>query len=160
MKSIIFKVCFLIFVIGAIVLRWVDSPPPGIIAFELSRTIANANDMVAQWKALDAIPLKKFSLLFDYVFIFGYAGALFIILQEWWKKTNKQWIYFISFVPVLAGILDGIENIGLLQIVYGSGTQFSASLAFYCASIKFIILLPSIMFSLYYLYTKWRNSIA
>tara|TARA_Y100000385_G_C12709402_1_gene473935 strand:- start:111 stop:593 length:483 start_codon:yes stop_codon:yes gene_type:complete len=159
MKSTSFKVCFLIVVIGAIILRWVDSPPPGIIAFELSRTIENANDMVAQWEELDAIPLKKFSLLFDYVFIFGYAGTLFIILQEWWKKTGKQWIYFMSLVPVLAGILDGIENLGLLQIVYGSGNQFVTSLAFYCASTKFIMLLPSIMFSLYYLYAKWRASI-
>ena len=159
MKSTSFKVCFLIVVIGALILWWADTPPPGIIAFELSRTIENANDMVAQWETLDAIPLKKFSLLFDYVFIFGYAGALFIILQEWWGKTEKQWIYYLSFLPVVAGILDGIENLGLLQIVYGYGTQFSASLAYYCASIKFIMLLPSIMFSLYYLYAKWRASI-
>ena len=120
----------MIVVIGALILWWADTPPPGIIAFELSRTIENANDMVAQWETLDAIPLKKFSLLFDYVFIFGYAGALFIILQEWWGKTEKQWIYYLSFLPVVAGILDGIENLGLLQIVYGSGTQFAASLAF------------------------------
>ena len=149
----------MIVVIGALILWWADTPPPGIIAFELSRTIENANDMVAQWETLDAIPLKKFSLLFDYVFIFGYAGALFIILKEWWGKTEKQWIYYLSFLPVVAGILDGIENLGLLQIVYGYGTQFSASLAYYCASIKFIMLLPSIMFSLYYLYAKWRASI-
>tara|TARA_B100000497_G_scaffold124421_1_gene158890 strand:- start:678 stop:1160 length:483 start_codon:yes stop_codon:yes gene_type:complete len=159
MKSTSFKVCFLIVVIGALILRWADNPPPGIIAFELSRTIENANKMVAQWETLDAIPLKKFSLLFDYVFIFGYAGALFVILQEWWKKTGTQWIYYLSFLPVLAGILDGIENLGLLQIVYGSGTQFAASLAFYCASTKFILLLPSLMFSVYYLYVKWRASI-
>ena len=149
----------MIVVIGALILWWADTPPPGIIAFELSRTIENANDMVAQWETLDAIPLKKFSLLFDYVFIFGYAGALFIILQEWWGKTEKQWIYYLSFLPVVAGILDGIENLGLLQIVYGSGTQFAASLAFYCASIKFIMLLPSIMFSVYYLFAKRRASI-
>lgn len=159
MKSSLFKVCFLIVVIGAIALRWADSPPPGIVAFELSRTIENANNMVSQWETLDAIPLKKFSLLFDYVFIFGYAGTLFVILQEWWGKTGKQWIYYMSFLPVLAGILDGIENLALLQIVYGSGTQLAASLAFYCASIKFILLLPTMMFSIYYLYVKWRASI-
>lgn len=157
MKTLTFKVCFVIFIIGAIVLRWVDNPPPGIIAFELAGTIENANQMVAQWEALNAIPLKKFSLFFDYIFILGYAGSLFLVFQEWWKRTDKKWIMYFSYVPILAGILDGIENLGLLQIIYGEGTQFSASLAFYCASVKFALLLPSILLMLYYLFVKWRN---
>ena len=152
MKSTAFKVCFVIFVIGAIVLRYVDKPGPGIIAFELAHTLEVANDMVAQWEALDAIPLKKFSLFFDYIFIIGYAGSLFLVLQDWWSKSQKTWLKYMQYVPILAGILDGIENIGLLQIVYHQGTQFSASLAFYCASIKFIILVPAVILVLYRLY--------
>jgi hypothetical protein len=58
----------------------------------------------------------------------------------------------MQYVPILAGVLDGIENIGLLQIVYHQGTQFSASLAFYCASIKFIILVPAVLLVLYRFY--------
>lgn len=157
MKTKTFKICFIIFVIGAIILRWVDKPEPGIIAFELAKTIENANNMVAQWEALDAVHLKKFSLFFDYIFIIGYAGSLFIVLREWWRKSGKKWVYYMSFVPIAAGVLDGVENLGLLQIVYGNGTQFSASLAYYCASVKFIILLPSILCALYYLFLKWRG---
>ena len=141
MKSTAFKVCFIILVIGAIVLRYVDNPGPGIIAFELAHKLEVANDMVAQWEALEVILLKKFSLFFDYIFIIGYAGSLFLVLQDWWRKSHKNWLKFMQYVPILAGVLDGIENIGLLQIVYHQGTQFSASLAFYCASIKFIIFL-------------------
>ena len=152
MKSTAFKVCFIIFVIGAILLRYVDKPGPGIIAFELARTLEDANNMVAQWEALDAVPLKKFSLFFDYIFIIGYAGSLFLVLQDWWRKSQKTWLKYIQYVPILAGVLDGIENIGLLQIVYHQGTQFSASLAFYCASIKFIILVPAVLLVLYRLY--------
>ena len=152
MKSTAFKVCFVIFVIGAIVLRYVDNPGPGIIAFELAHKLEVANDMVAQWEALDVIPLKKFSLFFDYIFIIGYAGSLFLVLQDWWRKSHKNWLKFMQYVPILAGVLDGIENIGLLQIVYHQGTQFSASLAFYCASIKFIILVPAVLLVLYRLY--------
>jgi hypothetical protein len=159
MKSTLFKVCFVICVVGAVVLRWVDKPEPGIIAFELAKTIDNANAMVATWEAADALGQKKFSLYFDYIFIIGYAGSLFIILREWWAKNDKQWIYYLGFLPILAGILDGIENFGLLQIVYHQGNQFSASLAFYCASVKFAILLPSILGALYYLVLKYLKKI-
>lgn len=152
MKSTAFKVCFIILVIGAIVLRYVDNPGPGIIAFELAHKLEVANDMVAQWEALDVIPLKKFSLFFDYIFIIGYAGSLFLVLQDWWRKSHKNWLKFMQYVPILAGVLDGIENIGLLQIVYHQGTQFSASLAFYCASIKFIILVPAVLLVLFRFY--------
>lgn len=152
MKSTAFKVCFIIFVIGAIVLRYVDNPGPGIIAFELAHKLEVANDMVAQWEALDVIPLKKFSLFFDYIFIIGYAGSLFLVLQDWWRKSHKNWLKFMQYVPILAGVLDGIENIGLLQIVYHQGTQFSASLAFYCASIKFILLVPAVLSVLFRFY--------
>ncbi len=158
MRSIWFKVCFVIFVVGAIVLSWVDNAGPSIIAFELAKTIENANAMVAAWQELDVVHLKKFSLFFDYVFIIGYAGSLYFILQEWWLKSGKKWVYIFSFIPILAGILDGIENFGLLQIIYNHGSQFSASLAFYCASIKFAILLPSILGAVYYLFLKWKMS--
>lgn len=157
MKSTAFKVCFVIFVIGAVVLRYVDKPGPGIIAFELAHSIELSNDMVAQWEALDAIPLKKFSLFFDYIFIIGYAGSLFLVLQDWWRKSQKTWLKYMQYVPIAAGILDGIENIGLLQIIYHNGSQFSASLAFYCASIKFIILIPSVLLVLYRVYRLTKS---
>lgn len=159
MNSTLFKVCFLIFVLGAIILRWVDKAEPGIIAFELAQTIDNANAMVSSWEAQDVLGQKKFSLYFDYIFILGYAGSLFIILKEWWTKTEKKWIYYLSFLPILAGILDGIENFGLLQIVYHQGSQFYASLAFYTASVKFAILLPSILGALYYVALKYMKKV-
>lgn len=159
MKSTLFKICFVIFVIGAIILRWVDQVEPGIIPFELAKTIANSNSMVATWEAAGALGHKKFSLYFDYLFIFGYAGSLFIILREWWEKIDKKWLYYLSFLPIIAGVLDGIENFGLLQIVYHSGNQFSASLAFYCASVKFILLLPSILAAVYYLALKYLKKV-
>lgn len=155
MNSSLFKICFFITIIGAIILRWVDQVEPGIIPFELAKTLDNANAMVAQWEAAGAIPQKKFSLYFDYIFIFGYAGSLFIILKEWYQKTDKKILFYLSFLPVVAGVLDGIENLGLLKIIYNEGTQFYASLAFYCASVKFIILLPSILLALYYLFKKF-----
>lgn len=157
MNSTLFKVCFFITVIGAIILRWVDQVEPGIIPFELAKTLENANAMVAQWEVQGALPQKKFSLYFDYIFIFGYAGSLFIILKEWYQKTDKKILFYLSFLPIIAGALDGIENLGLLKIIYKQGTQFYASLAFYCASVKFIILLPSILLALYYLYKKFMK---
>lgn len=156
MRSIWFKVCFVITIIGGIILLWVDKVQPGIIAFELAKTIENANSMVAIWKNADVIPLKKFSLYFDYIFIIGYAGTLYLLLHDLWQQTSSKWVRYLSFFPIIAGVLDGIENLGLLQIVYDQGTQFSASLAYYCASIKFALLVPSILGAIYRLSRSWR----
>lgn len=154
MNSLTFKICFFTTIVGAIILKLVDFAEPGIIPFELAGTIDKSNSMVLSWQAQNAIPFKKFSLFFDYIFIVGYAGSLHIIIKEWWQKSDKQWIYYLSVLPLLAGILDGVENIGLIKIIYLNGTQFDASLAFFCASIKFIILIPSILAALYYLVIK------
>ncbi len=154
MKTLTFKICFFITIVGGIILKLVDFAEPGIIPFELARTIENANEMVASWQAQEAISYKKFSLYFDYLFIVGYAGSLHLIIKEWWQKSDQQWIYYLSVLPLLAGILDGVENLGLLKIVYLNGTQFNASLAFFCASVKFLILIPSLLGALYYLVLK------
>lgn len=159
MKTLTFKICFAIFVIGAVILKLVDFADPGIIPFELAKTIENSNAMVLSWQNQNAIPYKKFSLYFDYIFIIGYAGSLYIILNEWWQKTDKKWIYYLSFLPILAGVLDGIENIGLIQIIHLNGTQFHASLAFYFASVKFIILIPAVIGVLYYLAINYLRKI-
>jgi hypothetical protein len=159
MKSIRFKICFTTFVVGAIILTWVDQVKPSIIAFELARTIENAYNMLEIWESAGVLHLKKFSLYFDYVFILGYAGSLFIVWREWWRETDKKWVYYLGFLPVIAGFLDGIENFGLLQIVYYQGTQFSASLAFCCASVKFILLVPSILGALYYLALNYMKKV-
>lgn len=156
MQSIWFKICLLITIIGGIILLWVDKVQPGIIAFELAKTIENANSMVVIWKNADVIPLKKFSLYFDYIFIIGYAGTLYILLEDLWQKTSLKWVRYLSFLPIVAGVLDGIENLGLLQIVYDQGTQFSASLAYYCASTKFALLVPSILGGIYRLSRSLR----
>lgn len=145
MNTSSFKICIVIFAIGAVVLRWIDSTPPGIVEFELARSIENANQMVSAWEAADVIPQKKFSILFDYLFIVGYAGSIFLILKEWFNKTGKTWVQVLMYLPILAGILDAVENFGLWQIVNHNGNQFYASLAFYTASIKFLILIPSVL---------------
>ncbi len=159
MNSFSFKICILIFAIGAVVLRWIDSTPPGIIEFELAKTIENANQMVSTWEAADVLPQKKFSILFDYLFIVGYAGSIFLILKEWFDKTGKIGVQILRYLPILAGILDAIENFGLWQIVSHNGNQFYASLAFYSASIKFLLLIPSVLGVMYFVSLKFIKKI-
>jgi hypothetical protein len=123
------------------------------------KAIENANQMVSAWEAADVLPQKKFSILFDYLFIVGYAGSIFLILKESFDKTGKIWVKILMYLPILAGILDAIENFGLWQIVSHNGNQFYASLAFYSASIKFLLLIPSVLGVMYFVSLKFLKKI-
>jgi len=159
MKSKSFIIYFGIFVVGSIVMKYLDATPPGIIAFELAKTIENANAMVASWDSQGVLSFKKFSLYFDFIYMIGYGGSLFFVLKEWGIKSDMLWVYYLKYLPIMAVLLDVIENLALFKIVYLTGTQFHASVSFYCASAKFIILFPCVLASLYYMLTNFLRKV-
>ena len=52
-------------------------------------------------------------LFFDFLFIVGYAGSLFFIIKEWWLNSDKQWLYYVSFIPKLLNTFRPIFILGM-----------------------------------------------
>ena len=46
----------------------------------------------------------------------------------------------LSWSQLIAGLLDGIENLALIQLLFHSQNDFYPALAKYCAITKFIII--------------------
>jgi hypothetical protein len=117
--------------------------PDGIVSFELAKTLEQSTNILNSWDAKAKI-YAALSLGIDYLFMVAYGsffGLAVLLLAEklpsgFLKKTAK----IMAFVILLAALLDGIENFGLFQLLINTPTQSMASLAFYCASIKFGLL--------------------
>ncbi len=113
----------------------------GIIAFELAGNLSASNNIIQKWESQNLIHLASFSLGFDYLFMLFYVSFLAIwtsILSDgFYKKSFKIIAEIVISTFVIAGILDGIENYALLNLLQGDLTRDWPFIAFYSASIKF-----------------------
>lgn len=159
-KLLIFSVLF--FAIMAALMMYFDTPlqnekaPHGIISFEFAKTADNASDMLKSWETpAHALASAEKSLWFDYIFMIAYALGLSLIIHlvitKIWKDPED--LYYRLGVSLLwsvffAAFLDAIENLGLLQLFYGSTNEKWASLAFATASLKFVIIVHCLLYVL------------
>ena len=54
----------------------------------------------------------------------------------------------IAFMQILAGIFDGIENYGLIRLLFGSDNATFAAMAFFFATLKFTFIVMGILYFL------------
>ena len=138
------------------VMRYLDSflitdlSPNGIISFELakdeflSRAIINSWDETARTAA-------GISMGLDYIFLVVYSLFIAVLIQKLnislWKNSS---IYVLGRILVIAilitAISDAIENVALIKLLLGDINEIWSSIAFYFASLKFILILCCIIY--------------
>lgn len=137
-----------------------NASPYGIIDFELAfnmetiRTIFiawDANPIIFEEQTL-GVYLDSFLYIPSYVLLIG--GIILWFSRKYSGKVNTIGHYF-TLIPLIAGICDIVENIGLLYMLdkYFSYIKLTADAAIplitsVFASIKFILLIVSISFGL------------
>jgi hypothetical protein len=153
--------------------------PNGIVSFELARTSARAQTIVDVWTSrtviytdgenqnavtaqpgepftYNPIPIihVSFGLGIDYLFIPLYAFALAFgsLLAAgrhsgWFKSIGAA----AGYGAFAAASFDAVENYALLQILLNKIQSPYPEIAFYCASIKFGLLI----FGLLYMLAGW-----
>lgn len=158
-----FSKYFKYFLVGTIlcivILRFMDKPNPGIIAFEFAKTLDNANNMIAIWADAGAENRKIAGNFFDYIFMLCYGGSLFLFYKAWYNYKPQIIFKVLMYFALLAPLLDAVENYGLLKLQFKTGTDFHAQLAYYCASTKFILLIPCILGLLYWIVLRLMKKI-
>ena len=127
-----------------------DTCKGGIISFELAKDLETAGLYLNSWGEKGKIAVS-IGLGFDFLFPIAYTFLIGILIHKLntrlWRDTS-----FLGFgnaliwITFLAGIFDYIENIGLINLVLGNMEQFWVSVAFYFATIKFIIILIGILY--------------
>lgn len=118
----------------------------GIVSLELARTPQKANTIIDSWGD-NGKGIALFSLGLDYLFIAAYTATLWLFCRffaqslreknEFLSKTGN----FLSWLVILAGILDVIENQLLLIMLLSEPSDMATATATLAASGKFVLLL-------------------
>ena len=125
--------------------------PNGIVSFELAKDINTSISIVSSWD-LNAKINAGLSLGIDFLYLFIYsiffATSCFLISQIYFNKNN--WMYktglILTKLQFVAAFFDAIENIALIKLLIGSNNGIYSSIAFYFASIKFLIIAIGIVY--------------
>ena len=132
------------------VLHWLDTfmiseeMPDGIIGFELVKNIHDARIMLDVWGDTGRIA-AAFSLGIDYLFLISYSLFLGLLSFHFARKFEgrlrllSKTGYFMSWLIIVAGIYDAIENFALLKIMLGCQLSIWAITAWFFATVKFAI---------------------
>jgi hypothetical protein len=145
-----------------------SSAPNGIVSFELAGSVSQARVITDEWKQSSMLVsdvagqpnpeivnvpyvFAAFGLGVDYLFMPVYAfalafGTLFV--------TNKHtgWLRSLGAVAgygaFAAALFDAVENYALFQILLNRIVSPYPEIAYYCASIKFGLLIFGLMYAL------------
>jgi hypothetical protein len=100
--------------------------PMGILDLEFAYTISKTTTVINAWapaNGLDNISRAKINTYWDFVFLFFYAGLLFIACKKI-STTGKGPFAnagnIIAKAALVAGFLDILENAGMLFSLYGN----------------------------------------
>lgn len=135
-----------------VILRWQGKElvtaltPAGILALEFANTPEKLASILAIWNK----ETVQNNILIDFLFVIAYTW--FFILGV--AKSTSQWThpFMRQFgatgirMAFLAGILDIVENILMLQSIHGHYSLSSLQLTWYCAVIKFGIVILLLLF--------------
>jgi len=165
-KRFFFTFLFLTLILFG-VFRVLDQPlrtpaaPAGIVSFELARTPEQASNIMISWSkvkyqqsdnfTVKAYPFAVFGLGLDYLFMPVYALALaFGTLlaaekHEGWFKSLGAVAGYGAFV---AAAFDAVENYELFQVLLGKVFSPYPEIAFYCASVKFGLLIFGFVYAI------------
>ena len=133
--------------------------PQGIISFEFAATPERAQEMLDSWSP-DARIRAGFIQGLDFLFPIAYSTtvALGCVMAAGVITRRGQAISrlgaWLAWGLWLAAVLDYIENIGLLFILFGIVQSPYPQIAAVCASIKFALLAIGLVYSFYGLALK------
>jgi hypothetical protein len=121
-----------------------NEAPFGIVSFEFSGDMLKAQKIIDSW-GIQGMIYAGLNLGLDYLFLIAYslmlASCSLLITEKLKGKLELMQVtgYTIAIGSLLAGFLDAIENVALISILVGNGSDFWAQLALLCAIPKFIL---------------------
>ncbi len=146
-------VFFLLVAFG--VISWLNAPletneaPLGIISLELAGTLARAQEIVLSWRG-DGHIYAALSIGFDYLFLVLYSCTIALGCALLAKKLRLRSTAMavagvaLAWLMLAAGLMDSIENYGLIQILLGTSNNSWPTLVRWLAIPKFIIVILAV----------------
>lgn len=129
-----------------------EEAPFGILSFEFPRDVAEARRMIASWSPSARIN-AGFSLGFDYLFMVLYPLAIalgcVLVTGAGFRGARVRALGTVmAWLPLAAGLLDAVENLALIKLLFGSTSEVWPVVARWCAGPKFALVGVSLLFLL------------
>jgi hypothetical protein len=130
-----------------------QSAPLGIVDFEFAGELAAAERMLESWGETGRAR-AGLSLGLDYLFLLLYASVLALACAGMARGLSPHWRaaaaagVVLAWGQLAAGLLDGVENFALIQLLLDSDGAAWAPLAWWCAAAKFSLLAAGLAYLL------------
>ncbi|TAH10311.1 MAG: hypothetical protein EAZ12_05005 [Sphingobacteriia bacterium] len=115
--------------------------PGGILNLEFANSPAKLMEVLNAWD----LSIAKQNIWIDFLFIPSYVLLFSMIAAICSNKWQNMLLFrtgtLLAKAAFAAGILDIAENLLMLQSIAGNYTPSSLWLTYYCAGVKFFILL-------------------
>ena len=121
-----------------------------IVSFELAKTPEAASKIIKEWEENDLIIKVKKSIYLDFGFLFLYSLSIALGCLVISAFTRNHFLIqtgsVVSLIVPFAGLFDVIENLAMLKTLSGEVTMLPVAITFWFASIKFFIVVVSLVF--------------
>jgi hypothetical protein len=126
--------------------------PSGIVSFEFAGDLLHAQGIMASWGHPGRV-YAGLSLGLDYLYLVLYAGttALGCGLVAGRLTRRVRWLgglgAVLSWAPLLAALLDAIEDYALIRVLLGSTAPAWPIVAWWCAGPKFLLVAAGLLYA-------------
>jgi hypothetical protein len=121
-----------------------------IIRFEFAGTQVRVEALLLEWQQKNWIGLAKHSVYLDFIFLFLYGATLALASLTFPGFTNKPgllvWGQRFYRFSLYAALADFLENLCLLEILYGAEHVFFPAAAWLFALVKFFFVAAVLLF--------------
>jgi hypothetical protein len=126
--------------------------PQGIVSFELAGSVSRIRHILDSWD--EAAQLRAaFSLGLDFLFLVAYSTTIgFACLWAAGVARAREWPLAGAGIPLawgqwLAALLDALENVALLIMLFGSVAEPWPQIARWCAVPKFVLVFVGLLYA-------------
>ena len=131
-----------------------------IIDFEIAKTVDRANLIMSNWAATDRELFLR-SVYADFLFIIGYTGTLFFGSRYFGRLSRhmvfKKAGYFFSWLALIAGCCDVLENIAMLFTVKNHPVGWIVHFTYDMAVSKFSLIFIVVFFMIISLFFRFLS---
>jgi hypothetical protein len=119
-----------------------DAAPQGIVSFEFSGNLPNAEKIINSWGQEERI-YAGLSLGLDYLFLVLYSSTIALGCMLTARTMSAEFLIttgaVLAWAQFAAAFLDCVENFALIKLLLGSCNAVWPQIAFWCAGPKFFI---------------------
>jgi hypothetical protein len=121
-----------------------------IVRFELAKDLRVAEKIIQYWETYGKLHHAIIGIYIDFLFIILYTSGLSVACMYFGRLSGHEILMrtgkFITYLLIIAGICDVIENIAMLKSLQDVPTRWSVLLAYDMATTKFSMVILSALY--------------